>query len=422
MNTTTKGNKLEDKLHTYLKDQLDNNELLYDLYPASACRLFKKPSYYCKEREADVEFDVVVEVRRIGRPAPHLYLVFECKNHGRALEDSYVRNFSDQIRSVFGQAVKGVIVTSNRLQSGAEKVALNRRLGIVKFDENGLDVIADRAVRAWPESQFVQSQLVSGTKKTKSLKYSSLVDGVYCNSFLQMLLSIEAEVRAAAQNSSSDTAEGPRFLPEVEIKRSALKVLSKVAYFDGEVDVEQLCDTLSLKLSYTQKVVKDAEGNNILGTANFDTRSIVVNQNGNRNRERFTIAHEIGHFHLQHDRYLRSETIIEQDFYVGESVFNYGRLEFQANLFASYLLLPDPQFARAVSVQRQRFGTFGRGFGYIYVDDQPCNLVPYYQMISELSQQFGASKLAIEVRLKRSGLLTDNRECWSETAAGEYAG
>ncbi|WP_366524139.1 ImmA/IrrE family metallo-endopeptidase [uncultured Ruegeria sp.] len=44
-----------------------------------------------------------------------------------------------------------------------------------------------------------------------------------------------------------------------------------------------------------------------VGSANFSTRSIETYRNDDTNRERFTIAHETGHFCLKHDRYLRSE-------------------------------------------------------------------------------------------------------------------
>ncbi len=63
----------------------------------------------------------------------------------------------------------------------------------------------------------------------------------------------------------------------------------------------------------------------------------------NINRERFTLSHEIGHFYLEHGKYICNETVVEQDLFVDyetKSIFNYDRLEYQANVFASALLLP----------------------------------------------------------------------------------
>lgn len=355
MSTTEKGDTLEDKLSEYLLDQQNHDKLVYDAYPASHCKVLKKPKYYCKDREANVEFDVVVEVRRTGRSEPHLYVVFECKNHKKPIEDSYVRTFSDQISSVFGQAVKGIVVTSSKLQSGAERLATNRRLGIVKFDENGIEVIADRAVGTWAENRFIQTQLADSTRRSKSLKFSACIDGGYFSSFDQMLHGLETDPNDARAETKNRRDKSVAFLPEAEVQVAAQKARSQIDYDGGEVDVEKLCRVLKLDLSYSQRAFQDADGYTILGSANFAKRSIEINQHGNPNRERFTVAHEIGHFTLGHDQYLHSESIVERDLFSdldAEDTFNYERLECQANLFASALLLPDEQLRHAVEALR----------------------------------------------------------------------
>lgn len=412
IDTTEKGNKLEDRLYEYLLDQQSHDNLVYDAYPASHCTVLKKQKYYCKDREADVEFDVVVEVRRTGRSEPHLYLVFECKNHQKPLEDSYVRTFSDQINSVFGQAVKGIVVTPRKLQSGAERVAANRRLGIVKFDENGNEFIADRTVGTWAENRFIQTQFSEGIRRSKSLKFSACIDGAYFSSFDQILHSLETHPNDAIAETTDRKGNSVTFLPEAEIHVAAQKARSQADYSGGEVDVEKLCNVLKLDLSYSERALQDADGNTILGSANFNKRSIDIHQHDNRNRERFTVAHEIGHFLLGHDQYLRSESIVERDLFTDldtADTLNYERLEHQANLFASALLLPDKQLRLAVEALRLQLKIYDRGFGYIFVDDQPCKYTPYNQILSELSDRFGVSRQAIEVRLKRAGLVTDKR-------------
>ena len=410
--TTEKGNKLEDQFFDYLTDQVEANELVYDAYPPSNCKIRKKPEYFCDDRKANVEFDIVIEVRRTGRDQPHLYVVFECKNHKKPVEDIYVRNFSDQIRSVFGQSAKGIIVTSHRLQSGAEHVATNRRLGIVKFDQTGIDVIADRTVGIWAEDKFIRQQLLTGIRRQKSLRFSGFSDGSYFCTVDQMLRVVEENTIDLVAAQPAQPLDPIPFLPEAQIKHAADETLSLVRYAGGEVELHTLCCKLQIYLEYSDRQFSEAIGQTVLGTANFTRRTIEIYQNRNPNRERFTIAHEVGHFALDHEKYLRAEQTVERDLFAEvdpEAAFNYERLEIQANLFASALLLPDSHFWPAVDEVRQRLGLYDKGFGYIFVDDQPCNDTPYRQILSTLSGQFGASKRAIELKLKRAGLVTDNR-------------
>lgn len=157
----------------------------------------------------------------------------------------------------------------------------------------------------------------------------------------------------------------------------------------------------------------------ILGSANFDRNSIEINAHDNVFRERFTIGHEIGHFCLGHGRYLRSETVIERDLLVdveATGTFDITRLEVQANLFASEIILPDQVFRHATDVGRKRLEMRNIGFGDIYVDDSPWNYQPYNQLISDLSDYFCVSKQATEIRLTKLGLVNDQRRYGDKSA------
>ena len=172
VNSTTKGDSLEDAFHQYLLNQQDQGDLVFGVYPPENCKIFKKKEYYCRDREANVEFDVVLEIYRTGRDTPHLYVIFECKNHNASVSEIHINDFSSKIGRIFSHAVKGVIVVTSRLQSGAEKVARNARMGIVKYDEHGLEIIADRR-GACVEHGFVRSQIFRSDIPTKSLKFSA---------------------------------------------------------------------------------------------------------------------------------------------------------------------------------------------------------------------------------------------------------
>lgn len=410
MSTTQKGNKLEDYLYQYLREQLDLGDLVFGAHPATLCELYKKKGYFCNERGRNIEFDVVVEIRRSDRKEPHLYLLFECKNHKGPVQERDITDFSDKVGRIFKHNAKGIIVSASRLQSGAERIARNRGLGIVKFDANGIDIVADRTSGSWTEKDFVEAQMLDGLRRSKSLKFSGCDEGIFFGSFQQMLQCLQPDHRK--DEPKIRQPKSVTFLPDTKIQQAAEQALALISYEGGEVHLENLCAKLGLNLIYFERTLQDADGNIILGSANFNKRSIEINRHGDRNRERFTIAHEVGHFLLSHDRYLHSDAIIESDLIDSDGkdeVFNYERLEFQANIFGSMILLPEHQFLQSLHSLRAEVGISDKGFGYIFVDDQPCNYAPFNQLLSQLSFHFGTSKQVIEIRLKRAGLLTDER-------------
>ncbi|MBP2510011.1 Zn-dependent peptidase ImmA (M78 family) [Agrobacterium tumefaciens] len=410
MNSTAKGNSLEDALFDYLIDQQERGHRVYGLFSPELCKIRKKPKYDCPERKKPVEFDVVIEAYREGRQTPFSYVVFECKNYRSGIPESRVTDFSDKMGRIFGHSVKGVLVVSSRLQSGAENIARSRSMGIVKFNETGVDVVAERRHQYAVESAFIKSQIFEEEHRVKALKFSAYFDGKFFSSVGQLLECFEHDA-ADKSSDGSDKVSVP-YMSTDDIRAFASEILAGIGYKAGPVDLAEVCAAMALELKFSRKNIFDDDGTLILGSANFDRHSIEINAHNNDFRERFTIGHEIGHFCLGHGRYLRSETVIEQDLLVDAEVaesFNFARLELQANLFASEIILPDQVFRLAAEVGCKRLKMRDIGFGYVYVDDKPWNYQPYNELISDLSQYFRVSKQATEIRLKKLGLVNDQR-------------
>ena len=411
VNSTLKGNKLEKSFYEYLLAQQERGELVFDAYPADNCKIYKKKEYFCAERGGNVEFDVVIEFFRRGSLTPHSYIVFECKNYGRSIPELHVNDFSLKLSRTFRHAAKGVLVISSRLQSGAEHVARHSKLGIVKFDEHGLEIIADRRDRSFLEYNFAKKQIFESKKATKSLKFSAFYDGSFYAS-VRGLVEGFLEIAPSGQPNRERHHPGVPYVPTDAIKASARDLLGLVGYESGPVDLKNICAALSIDLEFTDHRVHDLDGMEILGSANFDRKKIVINAHGNITRERFTLGHEIGHFFLKHQLYLASESVIESDLRIvseREDGFNYERLEFQANSFASNLILPDEIFIRKTAEFRNLLGITDRGHGYIFVDDQPYNYQIYDQLLTQLLTYFEVSKQAIQYKLQKLGMLTDQR-------------
>jgi len=397
--------------------------LVYDSIPPDHCKILRKKTYFCNERGADVEFDIVIELYRPGRTSPHFYTVFECKNYDGGIPEIYVTDFSDKLSRLFRNASKGILVVSSRLQSGAEHVARSRKLAIVKYDEHGLEVVADRKGGLRLENGFVTSQLFTSVRRSKSLRFSAYHDGRIYGALDQLLRDINPEL--FKDHPDEGRVESVPFVTLGALKELALRLLERIDYKSGAVDLHKVCALLSIELVFFGGSVYDEDGSPVLGSANFDARSIQLNVHANERRQRFTLAHEIGHFQLEHGTYLRSDTFVQDDLFTGidsKAKFEYERLEVQANAFASELILPEHIFRKAVGVARDRADIRDRSHGYIYVDNQPCNIEPYDQLLTEISDYFEVSKQAIEIKLLRKGLLTDARQNVRGEATAQHLG
>ncbi|WP_051999990.1 ImmA/IrrE family metallo-endopeptidase [Caenispirillum salinarum] len=88
----------------------------------------------------------------------------------------------------------------------------------------------------------------------------------------------------------------------------------------------ELPDTISGKI---QRIGPGGSGSNF---------AIHINAKHHPNRQRFTLAHELAHFHMHRDRI--REGVVDNEMYRSETLSNH--LERQANQYAAAILLPAP--------------------------------------------------------------------------------
>jgi len=116
---------------------------------------------------------------------------------------------------------------------------------------------------------------------------------------------------------------------------------------------------------------------------------------------------------LGHGEYLSRETSDEQDFVLNRKGLAQGtditRMEFQANFFAASLLMPRLGFVKDFRLLMRALEIADRGFGALYVDNQPCNLQSFTHVTGQLMQRYGVSRSAAVIRLESLGLLKDAR-------------
>lgn len=160
--------------------------------------------------------------------------------------------------------------------------------------------------------------------------------------------------------------------PETALIDSHEKLL-KFAELNGietcPFDVEEAAKKLGITVVHDPMLNDDISG--VLKKEDDGHWAIYVNQRHHPRRQRYTIAHELGHFCL----HKHQETIFEdQIFFRG---LDRTKTETQANRFASNLLMPEEKF--------QQFLNEG-------ITD-----------VETLAEKFGVSTLALRIRAKDLG-------------------
>ena len=145
----------------------------------------------------------------------------------------------------------------------------------------------------------------------------------------------------------------------------------------------------------------------ILGTLSLQGNLITLSNEiiNDIHRRNFTLAHEIGHLCLHRD--FLSKYLGDFQEYDERTVATFPdefikRMEMQANLFASYLLMPQSRFMNEV---HRLFSKFSITRGWLYLDHQSCNQRDVNTILGALSSRFNVSKAAAKMRLLNAGLL-----------------
>ncbi|MGN6476208.1 MAG: ImmA/IrrE family metallo-endopeptidase [Flavipsychrobacter sp.] len=157
------------------------------------------------------------------------------------------------------------------------------------------------------------------------------------------------------------------------------------------------------------------DGTRILGGYLPNSKTIVIDTSLKTNEEKynFVLAHELGHLVLHRKIQFGQDFVGIQDTERNlsgkrELKTDLDFLEWQANYFASCIMLPKEIFIAALLKERKKLGI--SWVGYVYVDDQPVTQRDHYQTLQGLSQFFKVSNTAIDIRLRELELLRDNRK------------
>lgn len=153
------------------------------------------------------------------------------------------------------------------------------------------------------------------------------------------------------------------------IESLSLKALRAISCKGPPVPIREIAK----KFGFT--VIEFDFSDTVSGVLKIQRKVIGINKKHHLVRRRFSIAHELGHFLLCHEMNENGE-FIDEDF--GKPI----SLEREANLFASFLLMPKEWIKKGIGKNR--------------IDDKT---------IKKLSREFKVSEQALTVRLLELNLI-----------------
>ena len=175
----------------------------------------------------------------------------------------------------------------------------------------------------------------------------------------------------------------------------------------AEVSIDPFVCAESVGLSHS---LVPLENNLQLGLLDIKNRHAILKSNHltNNGRFRFTMAHELGHFLLHVKSFEKLGVTSCGDTEETLSDKNARRLEYQANHFASCLLMPKDLIAYLYFILYKDYSidVYGGKYSYIYYSSKQMETWPLYNnVVGTMSHILDVSIQALEIRLQKLGLL-----------------
>jgi len=429
MNTTIKGDLLEKSIFGLFTSFVESGQFWGN---SSMSKVFHKKGYFSRDREKDIIFDVAIEVCLPGADRFSHVTLIECKNYTHSVPVDDVEEFYAKVQQVAPANVKAVLASTAAFQEGAVKYARSKGIGLLRyFDASNFkwELHRSPAVTAYKRADFSDERVLEGLT---SPQFVSNTYDMYMMSSAGPTNSAWDFFEGVLQDSGLTSRElailrNPRgrpqrlvpFLNQEYLEEKSLSVLREINYGVSAISLDTICELEAARSGMVLKTGVPMSTSSSkyppLGQISFSPLEITLYEHpvANPGRDRFTLAHELAHHFLAHHRYMTRESCDEGDFSLerlgGVVAVDVARLESQANLFASCLLMPKRAFISNFKQITESLDITNRGFGALYLDDQLCNYQSYQRVTGELMSYYGVSRAAATIRLASLGLLRDAR-------------
>lgn len=395
MNTVAKGDIFEKKVFVKFKELLEQDMLGLS---SRFSKIFAK-KLYAGHSGSKIVFDIAIESYHADSDSFSHLTLFECKDYSGPVQVEAIRDFSYRIKDA--GAHKGYFITSGHFQEGVLNVARQEKIGLARMDASNSNVNWTLR-RIGKDKNAIRQELRSGLISAETPQYPFIAMAEY-EYYPSLFDFITKEITEPHTNIDIP------YRSEEEIMNVVSGLTNNAGNYsrrDTTYLMQILSSPLGIKLIHNQQLP-----NGELGKCDFAQKIIYISSDLSFDspRWRFTLAHEIGHFVLHgflYDGYGIRASFEKEFCYdfnnIGQDSIR--RLEIQANIFAAYLLVPEPALIYKYRLLNQEIGI--RYFPQLFLDNQPCNIELCETVFSEIAQAFKVSKEVIKYRFLNKGWLT----------------
>lgn len=402
-----KGDSFEKLVYDVLKGILDNDEFFVN---GKRSNLFWKKGYFSKDRRSEIITDLSIETYLPKSNDYSLLTIIECKNLNKPVPVDDIEEFESKLRQIGEHNLKGVMVSKSGFQRGTSNFAVSMGIGLINIQENNeiqwVNYRKDKKKEAISIAA-IESKLLSLNS------YDSNFFAFFKNQAYENLPELLLDIEVIDNFENSIKYIYLPYLEEDEIRRRTELIFTDELYENFRLNTDKVCEFLSEEMSL-EFIFDKILGQKILGKINFNPLQIFISSKLflNKYRWRFTLAHEIGHLILHKTRlekFIDSNIDIENTLSVEKKEISIQnkRLEIQANLFASYLLMPQVPLLKRVQHFFQKENIHK---GYLYLDSQPVNKKLVMGFLKELQDHFEVSFSVAKYRLIGLDLLREATE------------
>lgn len=428
LSSVAKGDLFESKVFNLFKSHISSGE--YILNP-DKCQFFIQKGYYSHKRKKDIKVDMSIEVHAKDKEKLSLLVVVECKNYNKKVSVDDIEEFESKLSQITGKNVKGIVFTTKGFQSGALEFASNSGIALARFlPDNQIHWFLERTPnvvgiksRKNFEIDEVKKALIHEDYKATAEFIFSTYKGNFSTDFSiifnQLIPNDFKSPNPKVLNNSNE-----QIVPYIDQSYIDNRVDKIFKFFkfkitnNKEVLLDPILDYLSesqnVETVFNKDLGKNSHGNEILGKLSLDTKTIYISNSLelNGHRWRFTLAHELGHYLLHKNLFIKDPSLNIMDSKKSIEMKNINksstsRLEWQANSFASSLLLPKKTLIPFVISLLREYGIRNSNHGIIYLDNQRDNITTYRYISSRISQEYNVSYQMITYRLTQLKILNN---------------